>query len=71
MPSIRIYELDTRPNYGGAYPVSASTGNAAPVVTAGPGYTIPQGTPFVLTGSATDANGDALTYSWEQLNQSS
>ncbi|AHJ98476.1 hypothetical protein Hsw_2881 [Hymenobacter swuensis DY53] len=68
---IRSYVLDTRPNYGGACPVSTSTGNAAPVVTAGPGYTIPQGTPFFLVGSATDANGDALTYSWEQLNQSS
>ncbi len=52
-------------------PVSTSlTGvNATPVASAGSDYTIPRSTPFMLTGSATDANsGDVLTYSWEQIN---
>jgi subtilisin-like proprotein convertase family protein len=41
--------------------------NATPVVAAVGNYSIPKSTPFVLTGSATDANsGDALTYCWEQ-----
>ncbi len=43
------------------------TENATPVVSPVTNYTIPISTPFVLTGSATDANtSDSLTYCWEQ-----
>lgn len=42
------------------------TANRAPVVDAGGDHTIPYRTPFALTGSATDADGDELTYLWEQ-----
>jgi hypothetical protein len=42
------------------------TGNDYPVVTAPAQFTIPLRTPFTLTGSATDANGDAMLFSWEQ-----
>lgn len=44
------------------------TGNAVPTANAGLDYTIPKSTPFMLTGSGTDANGDVLTYCWEQFN---
>jgi len=40
--------------------------NTPPVVNAGLDYTIPKSTPFLLKGEATDAEGDAMTYSWEQ-----
>jgi hypothetical protein len=52
-------------------PVSTSLAgiNATPTVNAGADYTIPVGTAFMLTGSATDADaGDVLTYLWEQNN---
>ena len=52
-------------------PVTTTISNATPVVAAVSNYTIPKSTPFALTGSATDANGDALTYSWEQNDNAS
>jgi subtilisin-like proprotein convertase family protein len=48
--------------------VITATNNTPPVVNAGANYRIPVRTPFTLTGSATDANNDPLTYSWEQYN---
>lgn len=44
----------------------SGTGNAAPVVSVPASYTIPVRTPFALTGSASDADDEALTYMWEQ-----
>ncbi len=46
---------------------NTATGNAIPTANAGLDYTIPKSTPFMLTGAGTDANGDALTYDWEQM----
>ena len=47
---------------------NTATGNSIPTVNAGLDYTVPKSTPFMLTGAATDANGDVLTYNWEQFN---
>ncbi|SFN35760.1 Por secretion system C-terminal sorting domain-containing protein [Chryseobacterium oleae] len=52
-------------------PVVTSTGNAIPTANAGLDYTIPKGTPFMLTGTGTDTNGDSLTYIWEQMDNAS
>lgn len=49
---------------------SIAGNNATPVVAAVSNYTIPISTPFALTGSATDADGDPITYCWEQNDNS-
>ncbi|MFT5323046.1 MAG: hypothetical protein ACI8P0_000892 [Planctomycetaceae bacterium] len=41
--------------------------NQIPVVTAGNDLTIPAGTPFSLSASGTDADGDTLIYNFEQM----
>ncbi len=46
--------------------VNTTLTNQTPVADAGPDYNIPKGTAFVLRGTATDADGDALVYNWEQ-----
>ena len=43
-----------------------NTGNSTPTVSAGSAFTIPVQTPYLLTASGADANGDALTFCWEQ-----
>ncbi|TRX34111.1 T9SS type A sorting domain-containing protein [Flavobacterium sp. ZT3R18] len=47
-------------------PVSTTLSNQTPTVNAGSDYTIPKSTAFVLNGLASDPNGNALTYCWEQ-----
>src|SRR5205814_1962137 len=51
---------------GGNCSANTATGNTAPTVNGGPDYTIPVGTPFAMTASSGDVNGDSLTFSWEE-----
>jgi hypothetical protein len=52
---------------GGSCAVNSATGNSAPTVSAGASYTIPSQTPFVLTATGSDPNGDTLSYCWEEM----
>ena len=53
----------------GACSANINNGNTKPTISSLSNYTIPKGTAFVLRGNASDSDGDALTYSWEQTNQ--
>lgn len=53
---------------GNVCPVKTTTGNTAPIVDAGADYVIPHSTPFSLTATGTDADGDPISYCWEQMN---
>ncbi|AZB09578.1 T9SS C-terminal target domain-containing protein [Chryseobacterium sp. G0162] len=44
----------------------AITNNTPPTIGELTAYTVPKGTAYYLDASATDAEGDALTYTWEQ-----
>jgi len=54
-------------SFSGNCAVVSATGNQPPTVSAPSGLIVPVSTPFILSGSAADPNGDALTYSWEQI----
>jgi len=48
-----------------------SINNTPPVVTSGSDKFIPINTPFVLEASASDVDGDILTYTWEEFDTTS
>ena len=65
---IVAYSTTPGPNFGNDCAAITATGNDPPVPNAGTGgFSIPINTPFSLIGSATDPNGDPMTYNWEEF----
>lgn len=64
--SIDVIQAHITTGSGSSCAQVSTTSNTNPEVNAGADYTIPARTPFVLTGSATDADGDTLSYDWQQ-----
>lgn len=71
--AISIQEIWSNIKFGvsSSCPVLTDTNNTQPTADAGSNYIIPKSTPFVLTGNATDPDGDALSHCWEQMNPQS
>ncbi|UOU98082.1 M12 family metallo-peptidase [Chryseobacterium daecheongense] len=65
--AVSVRQMYLRITGAGNCGVNTATGNNEPTVNAGPDKTIPMSTPFALTGTATDPDGDAITYNWEQI----
>jgi subtilisin-like proprotein convertase family protein len=70
--AISLQEIHNFINSGShTCPVSSViAGQSAPVITLSSATTvsIPANTPFSMSATATDADGDILTYSWDQMN---
>jgi subtilisin-like proprotein convertase family protein len=65
--AVSMAQMDAFVAGSGNCSVNSNNNNSAPVIQPIPNYTIPRSTAFILPGNATDADGDALTYCWEQI----
>ncbi|MFM8490238.1 MAG: reprolysin-like metallopeptidase, partial [Bacteroidota bacterium] len=66
------YNITEMGNYiytggGNTCPVKINTTNNNPTVNAGNDFVIPKSTPFQLTATGSDPDGEQLTYTWEQI----
>lgn len=66
--AISLAQMFTFVNGNGGCAVEVANNNNPPVINSISNYTIPNSTAFILKGNATDEDGDALTYCWEQTN---
>ncbi|MEJ7661146.1 MAG: M12 family metallo-peptidase [Hymenobacter sp.] len=60
-------QMRTRLNANKCLVDPVANANRPPVLSAGADYVIPRNTPFTLTASGRDPDGDALAYTWDQF----
>ncbi|WP_299671829.1 reprolysin-like metallopeptidase [uncultured Polaribacter sp.] len=66
--SVNITQIQSTLRNTATCGIRINTNNNRPTANAGFDVSIPKGTPFVLKGTATDADGmESLTYNWEQI----
>jgi hypothetical protein len=66
--SLEVIVSFSQTTTGNTCDVETPNGNTPPTVAVvgGPAFNIPKQTPFTLTASGSDANGDTLTYDWQE-----
>jgi hypothetical protein len=64
--SIEQIQAFTTSGAGSACTSITAVSNNAPMISPGPNFTIPKGTPFVLSAAGNDPDGDPLTWCWEE-----
>jgi len=65
--SLEVIVAYSQVNNGNTCSTQTATGNTPPTVpVVGGPFNIPRQTPFSLTASSTDVNGDSITYDWQE-----
>ena len=64
--TIRDISANVKTGISSSCPSITDFTNNPPVANAGSDYVIPKSTAFMLTGTGSDPDGDAITYNWEQ-----
>jgi hypothetical protein len=62
-----VEEMNNFLPFAGCLAITATPNHLPEFTSVTPGQPIPPGTPFTLSAAATDADGDPLTFSWEQF----